>query len=170
MMSVSDPPVCMPVESRADDRLTATGIGLLTAAMSLASWLYVSISRLTPEDAMNEVEKIVAVSRPRNRELDVTGALLFTGERFAQLIEGPPDGVAALQQSIFRDARHCDVTTIHSHDVDAREFMGWSLAYAGPSRLVSKVVTEGIAESARDPRQGSQILMDLLHKFSLLDR
>jgi hypothetical protein len=137
--------------------------------MPLASWLYVSISRLTPEEAMDEVEKIVAVSRPRNRGLDVTGALLFTGERFAQLLEGPADGVAALQQSIFRDPRHREVTTIHNRDVDEREFMGWSLAYAGPSRLVAKVVADGIAESVRDPRQGSQILVDLLHKFSPLD-
>jgi hypothetical protein len=137
--------------------------------MSLASWLYVSISTLTPEDAMDEVEKIVAVSRPRNRDLNVTGALLFTGERFAQLIEGPADSIAALQQSIFRDPRHCDVTTIHSRDVDEREFMGWSLAYAGPSRLVAKVVADGITESERDPAQGSQILLDLLHKFSPLD-
>jgi hypothetical protein len=137
--------------------------------MPLASWLYVSISRLTPEEAMDEVEKIVAVSRPRNRDLDVTGALLFTGERFAQLLEGPADGVAVLQQSIFRDPRHREVTTIHSRDVDEREFMGWSLAYAGPSRLVAKVVADGIAESVRDPRQGSQILVDLLHKFSPLD-
>jgi len=136
--------------------------------MSLASWLYVSISRLPAEAAMDEVEKIVAVSRPRNHGLDVTGALLFTGERFVQLLEGPQQGVAALQQSIFRDPRHHQVTTIHSRDVDEREFTGWSLAYAGPSRLVAKVVAEGIAESERDPAQGSQILLDLLHKFSPL--
>lgn len=117
---------------------------------------------------MDEVEKIVAVSRPRNHELDVTGALLFTGDRFAQLLEGPQQGVAALQQSIFRDPRHLQVTTIHSHDIDEREFLGWSLAYAGPSRLVAKVVSEGIVESQRDPRAGSQILVDLLHKFSLV--
>lgn len=137
--------------------------------MPLASWLYVSISRLTPEEAMEAVEKIVAVSRPRNRDLDVTGALLFTGQRFVQLLEGPPEGVAALQQSIFRDTRHCEVTTIHSRDTDDREFLGWSLAYAGPSRLVAKVVADGIAESEREPSRGSAILVQLLHKFSPLD-
>lgn len=137
--------------------------------MSLASWLYVSISRLAPEDTIEEVEKIVAVSRPRNRDLDVTGALLFTGERFVQLLEGPTEGIVALQQSIFRDPRHRQVTTIHSRDVDDREFFAWSLAYAGPSRLVAKVVADAIAESERDPRQGSEILVQLLHKFTPLD-
>lgn len=135
----------------------------------LASWLYVSIGRLTSEEAMDEVEKIVAVSRPRNSGLDVTGALLFIGQRFVQLLEGPADGVTALQQSIFRDPRHYEVTTIHSCDVDDREFLGWSLAYAGPSRLVAKVVADGIAESERDPARGSEILVQLLHKYSPLD-
>jgi len=134
-----------------------------------ASWLYVSISRLAPDQAMDEVERIVAISRQRNRDLDVTGALLFTGERFMQLLEGPADGVAALQQSIFRDARHEQVTTIRSDDVDDRQFMGWSLAYSGPSRLVSKVVSDGITQSLKDPRTGSEILVSLLHKFSPLD-
>ncbi len=134
-----------------------------------ASWLYVSISRLEPDQAMDEVERIVAISRPRNRDLDVTGALLFTGERFVQLLEGPADGVDALQQSIFRDARHEQVTTIRSDNVDDRQFLGWSLAYSGPSRLVSKVVSDGITESLKDPRTGSEILVSLLHKFSPLD-
>lgn len=134
-----------------------------------ASWLYVSVSRLLPDEAMQEVERIVAISRPRNRDLDVTGALLFTGERFVQLLEGPAESIAALQQSIFRDTRHEQVTTIRGDDVDDRQFMGWSLAYSGPSRLVSKVVSDGIAESLKDPRTGGEILTNLLHKFSPLD-
>jgi hypothetical protein len=136
--------------------------------MFLSSWLYVSTSRLTPEEAMLEVDRIVAVSRPRNRDLDVTGALLFTGTHFVQLLEGPPDSVAELQESIFRDARHEQVITIHNDDED-REFLGWSLAYAGPSRLVAKVVADGIAESEQNPTRGSDILVSLLHKFSPLD-
>jgi len=134
-----------------------------------ASWLYVSISRLDPEAATEDVERIVAVSNIRNRALDVTGALLFTGDRFVQLIEGPSNSITELQRSIFRDARHHEVTTIRSDDIEEREFLGWSLAYAGPSRLVSKVVADGIAESLRDPRTGSKILISLLHKFSPLD-
>lgn len=134
-----------------------------------ASWLYVSISRLQPDQAIDEVERIVTISRQRNRDLDVTGALLFTGERFVQLLEGPADAVAELQQSIFRDSRHEQVTTIRSDNVDDRHFMGWSLAYSGPSRLVSKVVSDGIVESLKDPRTGSEILISLLHKFSPLD-
>jgi hypothetical protein len=137
--------------------------------MLLSSWLYVSTSRLNAEEAMDEVEKIVTVSRPRNRDLEVTGALMFTGERFVQLLEGPADGIVALQDSIFRDRRHEKVITIRSDDVDDREFLGWSLAYAGPSRLVAKVVADGIAESERDPTDGSDILLRLLHKFSPLD-
>lgn len=134
----------------------------------LASWLYVSTSRLEFEKALGGVADIVAVSRSRNADLDVTGALLFAGEHFVQFLEGPEDGIAALQHSIFRDQRHEQVTTIQAGDVDDRRFKGWSLAYAGPSRLVTKVVSEGVAESLKDPRHGSEILINLLHKFSPL--
>jgi hypothetical protein len=137
--------------------------------MYLSSWLYVSSCSLGKDEAMDEVERIVAVSRPRNRDLDVTGALLFTGDHFVQLLEGPQDGVAALQQSIFRDSRHHQVTTIRHDDVDDREFLGWSLAYSGPSRLVAKAVADGIAVSEREPAQASEILVTLLRKFSPLD-
>jgi len=87
-----------------------------------ASWLYVSISRLDPEAATEDVERIVAVSNIRNRALDVTGALLFTGDRFVQLIEGPSNSITELQRSIFRDARHHEVTTIRSDDIEECEF------------------------------------------------
>lgn len=118
---------------------------------------------------MEEVDRIVTVSRVRNDDLDVTGALLFTGERFVQLLEGPSEGIATLQRSIFRDGRHHKVTTIHHDDVSERKFLGWALAYAGPSRLVAKTVNDGIMLSERDPAQGSAVLVQLLENFSPLD-
>ena len=45
------------------------------------------------------MQAIQAVSQSRNATLDVTGALIWTGERFSQFIEGPAASVAALRQS-----------------------------------------------------------------------
>ncbi len=47
--------------------------------------------------------------RKRNRDLGVTGHLLYTEENFVQCLEGPSAAVAALWQSIQRDDRHHDL-------------------------------------------------------------
>jgi hypothetical protein len=134
--------------------------------MTWATWLYVSNSLLKADEAMSEVDRIVDVSRPRNAVLDVTGALLFTGTRFVQLLEGPAIGVSELQASIFRDVRHENIITIDNADVDVRLFSDWSLAYAGPSQLVAKTVNEAISRSEHDPEEGIALLYKLLKTFS----
>ena len=71
---------------------------------------------------VEEVDRIVDVSRPRNAGLDVTGALLFTGARVVQLLEGPASGVKALQDSIFKDLWHHKVIRISNRDDLMRTF------------------------------------------------
>lgn len=137
--------------------------------MTWTSWLYASNSVIPEEQALKEVDRIVEVSRPRNAELNVTGALLFTGQRFVQLLEGPTAGVSALQASIFRDGRHKDIITIDNRDVATRMFSNWSLAYAGPSALVVSSVEEAVQSSEREPRQGVDSLYKLLTLFAPLD-
>lgn len=65
--------------------------------MPLASWLYVSSNCLSTAEADKEIGFIVAASRARNYDLEVTGALLFTGTRFVQFLEGPDAGIDALR-------------------------------------------------------------------------
>ncbi|MBD4618649.1 blue light sensor protein, partial [Xanthomonas citri pv. citri] len=52
------------------------------------SLLYASRSLVPPDDAEAAVEALVAVSRPRNAAVGVTGCLIFGGGRFAQILEG----------------------------------------------------------------------------------
>jgi len=60
------------------------------------------------------VPSILEVSRARNRAMDVTGILVFDGERFAQWLEGPPGQVLALAARIEADMRHADMTVLHT--------------------------------------------------------
>ncbi|MDT1047295.1 BLUF domain-containing protein, partial [Pseudomonas aeruginosa] len=66
------------------------------------------------------------------------GALIFSGSRFAQFIEGPAESVATLRAAIERDVRHRNVTTIEADTSGARFFAGWSLAYSGHSTFVDR--------------------------------
>lgn len=123
------------------------GVTFPDDASDLHGWLYVSECRLPSSWMESAVADIVAVSRARNAPLKVTGALLFTGEWFAQFIEGPECAVAALRLSIVRDARHAGVQTILDGSRSHRLFEEWSLAYSGPSLFVSGQVKAALQDA-----------------------
>lgn len=85
---------------------------------------YISRSLATPE----QVEQIVARSRDRNRLRGVTGALLFTGGHFAQLLEGSAEALTATMAAIEADARHEAVTRLIEGEIKQRRFAGWTMA------------------------------------------
>ncbi|MGU3663986.1 BLUF domain-containing protein [Methylobacterium sp. A49B] len=100
------------------------------------SLLYVS--RRVSSDA--DVRDIVATSRARNAGLRITGALVASRSRFAQILEGPRSGVDALMDSIRRDPRHTGVEVLVYDDIDGRRFADWTLAYSGASVYVDGLI------------------------------
>lgn len=109
--------------------------------MSLQSVLYVSSSTLRPDVADDAVREIVAVSRANNPVQGLTGALMFTGEYFAQVLEGPAPAVDRLMERIARDTRHGAITVIARQAISARRFSQWSMAYSGRSQFVTRYIT-----------------------------
>lgn len=104
----------------------------------LESLIYVSKSRLEDPEADYQIAKIAEIARSRNASLGVTGALVFTEARFAQILEGPRSSLDELMLSISRDQRHQDVDVLCVETVQARSFSEWSLAYSGPSLYVDR--------------------------------
>lgn len=104
----------------------------------LISTLYVSHSVIPPECAEAVVTELVELSIVKNRRQNITGALLFTGPHFAQILEGPGDAVAALMASITADDRHQKLVVLSHRAVGERQFEEWSLAYSGPSLFIAR--------------------------------
>lgn len=117
--------------------------------MSVYSLLYVSRSLVEGEAAEAAVADIVSVARQRNAELGVCGALLFTGTRFAQVLEGPRAHVEELMWSIDRDLRHTDIVIVHTENVLRPRFTRWALAYSGPSAFVGRTVEATLEDATR---------------------
>ncbi|MDB5581532.1 MAG: Photoactivated adenylate cyclase subunit beta-like protein [Bradyrhizobium sp.] len=109
--------------------------------MPLVSLIYVSRSKLGLEDASDDVELIVARSRGRNLSLGVTGALMFSGDYFAQMLEGRRSAVQELMTSIERDWRHHNIIVTRDGPIAARRFAGWQMAYQGPAHFVGTSLT-----------------------------
>lgn len=135
----------------------------------LHSWLYLSTSSLDVGEEPSAIRQIVDISRARNLDLDVTGALLFSGTRFVQFLEGPLESISALQASIKRDPRHRDIVTLSVRVLRSRQFGKWALAYKGESVFVEKVLNKAIEHHSRGSRDGMDSLVTLLKQFSPTD-
>lgn len=114
------------------------------------SLLYVSRKRIPA--ALDEwtVAQIVEVARARNVTLNVTGALVATTDHFAQILEGPAAAIIELMDSIHRDPRHNEVTTLRVNAISQRSFPTWSMAYSGASTYVSRQIAPLVGSDFRE--------------------
>ena len=77
------------------------------------------------------LHELLRKSRHNNVRRGVTGALLFSPECFAQVLEGPIAEVETLFERIQCDSRHSDVVILMSERGVPRQFGEWAMAYAG---------------------------------------
>lgn len=94
---------------------------------------YISQNKVfgTTETIQAEIESILDSATRNNPALNVTGALLYSGGYFCQVIEGPRDVLEELFETIQMDPRHGDVTVLHFEPIDERSFSSWGMALAG---------------------------------------
>lgn len=135
--------------------------------MTVHSLLYVSKSLLPNAIADDVVPQIAAASVLANGRTGLTGALVFTGSHFAQILEGDRREIDKLLAAIHRDARHTELNIIERIDVHARRFAGWSMAYMGPSRFVSRHIMQLIEGTSSERRRLAAAWMsELMIEFS----
>ncbi len=91
---------------------------------------------MSPGCDFSIVKDIVAAARTRNLACGITGALLFDGERFCQLIEGAEAEVQSLMQRIAHDPRHTGVAIVCTgHALSTRVTARWVSGYCDPFEL-----------------------------------
>lgn len=130
--------------------------------------LYISESRIDHLDANSFEAEVVIASRSRNVGLGLSGALLFTGTHFAQILEGPEASLDAMMHSLQADDRHENIIVIERSAIDIRRFADWQMAYYGPSQFVSRHVTRLLnSASPKEQQRASEWLTELAHEFGL---
>jgi Sensors of blue-light using FAD len=73
---------------------------------------------------------LLSLCREKNKRMDITGHLLYTEEFFVQCIEGPPQSIEALWQSLLRDDRHHNIELLSRGPLQERRFADWSMAFS----------------------------------------
>lgn len=85
--------------------------------------IYVSKRKCSEE----EIIKILEKSREKNKDINVTGMLLYTKDSFIQCIEGEKDEVTTLYEKIKKDERHSNSILISYKFIKKRDFPSWNM-------------------------------------------
>ncbi len=84
-------------------------------------------SKATVHVAEQDLLQIQRAASRHNRELGVSGVLLYGRGMFIQLLEGPRASVQATLEHIRRDLRHSRVQVIHESFAAERAYQSWSM-------------------------------------------
>ena len=95
--------------------------------MTLLSIAYVSTA--TRELSDDDIAGILTTARLNNGRNGLTGALLFHGGRFVQILEGPPDVVSQRFEIISADPRHRIVEKVREVVILERQFPQWTMGF-----------------------------------------
>lgn len=98
--------------------------------MPLQSLLYISRADLG-DGAHHDgerIRKIAETSAARNREVGLTGCLIFAEGHFAQVLEGPIDEIEVTFERICCDFRHVEVRLVDLVPIKERQFGEFRMA------------------------------------------
>ncbi|TXH30616.1 MAG: BLUF domain-containing protein [Burkholderiaceae bacterium] len=117
----------------------------------LHSLAYISKNTIqgTADHVREALRAIIATAERNNPRLGVTGALLYSGGYFCQVIEGPQEALEELFESIQMDKRHGEVTVLHFEPITEREFSEWAMALAGVEEHM-RFDLEGLRQSKNE--------------------
>ncbi|CAN5262544.1 hypothetical protein BH09PSE1_BH09PSE1_02720 [soil metagenome] len=90
--------------------------------------VYVSRSTI-PLMSPLDVADILEQSARNNALYRTTGALTYCGDRFLQLIEGPPASLGGLMPALRADPRHSDIDVLGHVTVRERLFPEWTMIF-----------------------------------------
>lgn len=116
----------------------------------MLSVIYVSVA--DPLIGAEDIAALLGDAQRNNARDGLTGALIYNGHNFMQLLEGPADKVEACLATIRRDTRHTGMVEIRRRDVERRDFAGWSMLYSADFQGHDAALDRLAAGSGLDPQ------------------
>ena len=87
-------------------------------------------STATRELSEDDLLQLLDGARSKNEGLRLTGMLLHTDNNFFQILEGEPEVVDEIFQTISQDERHTKVVSIIREPIPKRSFGEWTMGFA----------------------------------------
>jgi len=79
--------------------------------------------------SQDELTEILEKARTKNRQLEITGMLVYFEGNFVQLLEGEKSKIDALYDTIRQDERHSHLFLIDEVETPVRSFPNWQMAF-----------------------------------------
>jgi len=136
--------------------------------MSVYQIVYCSKNRIagSPEEVDAAIDSILLSARSKNKQADISGALLFNGAAFAQVLEGPLAAVENVFEHIQCDTRHSDVVVLRNGESPKRVFSDWSMAYADPKAVENVPQSKiDLDEAFQNPSTSGERIIGLLEQL-----
>lgn len=99
----------------------------------------VYVSSVAKGLAGDGMERLVASAQRRNRQLDLTGALLTGDGRFVQALEGREEAVDNMMAKIVADPRHDSLALLARQSIAKRAFGAWDMAFVHDAEWLQNV-------------------------------
>jgi hypothetical protein len=91
----------------------------------LSQLTYMSSRTVTCTDS--EIENILQACKKNNPGLGITGVLLYSDDKFIQMVEGNASIISGLYDKIKGDSRHKEVRMISYSHIKEKSFPSWHM-------------------------------------------
>jgi hypothetical protein len=91
------------------------------------------VSAATGPVSDEQIADILQVARRNNGRDGLTGALIYHGGRFIQILEGPDERVNFWYDIIEADPRHRILQKVREKQISERQFPDWTMGFRAPS-------------------------------------
>lgn len=113
--------------------------------------IYRSRNRIAQDRRKVSLGSLFSQARSNNKERDICGALLLSGDWFVQVLEGDETVVRRLYERIEKDPRHEHVELLETAPIGERVFRRWAMARVakdGETDITLIAHTDGIHDAA----------------------
>ena len=86
---------------------------------------------------------ILIHARVKNKQLGISGILIYHQREIIQILEGEKSVVEALFQTIVEDVRHTRVGVFYEGDIQEKAFKDWSMAFKSLDEEAVNKITRG---------------------------
>ncbi len=117
-----------------------------------------------------EVVGLLETSRANNARTGISGLLMYCGESFLQVLEGPPEGVDATYQRIQADPRHCELRLLARVVISRRKYREWSMGFKVLDEHEFERALPGYKPETSYPLVSSALIQDAEVAELVLDR
>ena len=105
----------------------------------------------------------LALWRQYNTKNGLTGALLVSGDGIALILEGTAPAIGKVRRQMDANPLHGKIQLIDKRPCFKRRFVGWPLAYVGPSRWVQQALADRmLSDMTAESQSDADFLIDLV--------